>query len=730
MVERARSAQVETPRHRRRGWRVAGAVAAVLVLALAACEAAGWPFLVGPAERLLSRVLEREVLLHDEGHGGATVRFLGGVKAAAPVLQIAAPAWSDQPYFLRAEDAAMRLSYGALWRARQGERLDIARLRARHLVVHAERRADGRASWQFGEPKPEPARERGLPRVGELVLERGELSYVDAVLRADFRATVQLAEGTADGPGLRASAEGRYDGRPLRARLSAAGAMPLLASGEAAQPTPVQLSLEAAGASLRFDGRVADVLRLHKLAGAVSVSGPSLGAVGSLFGVTLPTTGPFVLKGHVAKTGGVYHFVADDARVADSRLRGALAFDTTREPSLLSGRVGGPRLVLADLAPSVGARATQAPPGRAEATREARKAAEERRRKARQPPEPSPPKRIAEATGAGPNRMPGERPAGQAEAPAAAASAVLPQRDFDLPALRAMDANVLLDFERVDLGDAFERPLEPLKAHLTLAGGRLSIADIDARTADGRVSGSVTLDGTGRVAQWRADLRLAGVRLERWLRQERGDDGQPWVAGVLSGRARVTGQGRSTADMLATLDGHIGASMRDARVSHLVVEAGGIDIAQALGVVVRGDDMLPVSCAAADIVADDGVLTPRAFVIDTPDSMISIDGRISLADETLDLRAVVSPKDFSPVTLRTPVRVTGRFADPQVELEKGPLGRKLAAAALLALVNPLAALIPLLDPGEGDKPGDGCAALAQRARGAAPASGGRSRVSR
>src|SRR5690606_3668845 len=127
------------------------------------------------------------------------------------------------------------------------------------------------------------------------------------------------------------------------------------------------------------------------------------------------------------------------------------------------------------------------------ATREAQQAERERRRKAREAAEePTTPERIAEATGAGPNPSPeaGRRdaPGAAAAAPrpaASAASDVLPQRDFDLPALRAMDANVLLDFARVDLGEAFATPLQPLKAHLRLDAGRLAITDIDARTADG-----------------------------------------------------------------------------------------------------------------------------------------------------------------------------------------------------------------------------------------------------
>jgi AsmA family protein len=88
------------------------------------------------------------------------------------------------------------------------------------------------------------------------------------------------------------------------------------------------------------------------------------------------------------------------------------------------------------------------------------------------------------------------------------------------------------------------------------------------------------------------------------------------------------------------------------------------------------------------------------MVIDTSDTAIWVEGSLSLASEELALRAVVMPKDFSPLTLRSPLRVTGTFADPSVSIDKAPLGKKLGTAFLLALANPLAALIPLIDGGD------------------------------
>ena len=317
---------------------------------------------------------------------------------------------------------------------------------------------------------------------------------------------------------------------------------------------------------------------------------------------------------------------------------------------------------------------------------------------------------LGPALGAAPD------PATTQKAPTA--GKVLPARPFDLAALRAMNANVLIDIAEVDLSTPVLQPLRPLRAHLRLEGGVLSLSDLDARTAQGRLTGGWRLDGRAQQALWDADLRWDGVQLGQWIRQARAEGAPPYISGQLHGRATLKGQGRSTAEILGSLDGRVHTELSEGTLSHLLVEAAGLDIAQAIGVALKADDALPVGCGVADLTAKDGVFRPRVMVLDTTDSAVWIDGSMSLASESLDLRAVVSPKDFSPLTLRAPVRVRGHFADPSVTLEAAPLGRKLGAAALLALLNPLAALLPLVDGGNTDdalRNAAACRRLMQRA---------------
>ncbi len=661
--------------------------ASVLLVVVAGGEALGWPFLAQPLNRWLSSQLERPVDLVSPDSARATaktmfsIRFVGGVRLQSSLIEVGAPAWSTAGHTLRARDVLLELRYVDLWRAYRGQSLHIERLRAKELDAQLERVADGRASWQFGsQAVPADTAERpALPSFGQIMLGAGTLRYRDEPLDIDVDLRLSLADADARAERLQMQATGTWRGQPLKVELRSS-ATPL--QGDAATRAALPLSLKASvgRANLLFDGQAEDD-RLGDLSGHFQLSGPSLAAVGDPLGVTLPTTAAFLSSGVLVKRGDAWYARVDDATVGASRLNGAFSFDAARPVPLLSGRLGGSRLLLDDLGPVVGT-----------ATSNAVAAAE-------LPVSTQPPK-------AAPKR-------------ARAQGKVLPDRPFDLVSLRAMDANVLIDIDHLDLGTRYLEALRPLRGHLQLRGGVLSLDDLQARTGEGRLSGNVGLDGRGAAAVWTARLRWDEIRLERWIHQVRDDKAPPFVSGRWSGQAQLRGDGISTAQILGSLKGQVRSSVRDGRISHLVVEGAGIDLAEALGLLVKGDKTLPVTCAAADLSVEDGVLRPRVFVLDTPDSTAWIDGTLSLAGETIDLRVVTSPKDFSPLTLRAPLRIGGSLADPQFTPEAAPLGLKVGAALLLGLLNPLAALIPLLDPGNADEAQRGaadCLALSQRGK--------------
>ena len=227
-------------------------------------------------------------------------------------------------------------------------------------------------------------------------------------------------------------------------------------------------------------------------------------------------------------------------------------------------------------------------------------------------------------------------------------------------------------------------------------------------------------DGRGLKVLWNANLAWSGVRLKRCVKQKRATGLPPYISGKLNGKALLKGHGKSTVEILASLDGSIHIELTQGAISHLGIEVAGLDIAESIGVFFKGDDALPVQCGVIDLQTKNGVFTPRVMVVDTTDTTVWVNDSLSLAAEKLNLRAMALPKDFSPLTLRTPLNVTGSFSNPQVSLEKNPVGLKLAASIFLAIINPLAAVIPLLDSGdtkEAKQRAAGCQSLMQKVRG-------------
>ena len=702
-------------------WRwIAVGTVAVVIVAFGVCEALGWPFLAGPMQRWLGDALERRVSF-SEGSAEqpkVAIHLLGGVEVSAAYIAIGAPAWSQEPYMLLVRDASMKLGYLDLFRASKGEPLRIRDLRARQLDSRIERLADGRASWQFGKKTNTPdtaAQPTAMPSFGRLQVDEGTSKYRDALIVTSLDANFSLTDGSrpasaaaavaasAASAGFQFAAKGTYQKSPVTVTLNTSGVLPVLAGDAAAVALPVALDARIGGAVMSFRGTATDALNLTALKGRFSVQGPSLAAVGDPLGVTLPTTGAFRTEGLIAKDGVVWNTVIDRATIGQSRLAGAFQYDPRPGVPVLSGRLTGSKLLLADLGPAVG---TSAPTGSTVSAPKATPVSAAKTAPGGPSAETSPVTRAAEKTTNTPPSKSNDKP-----------GRVLPDREFDLPSLRAMNANVLINIDNLDLGSSFLEPLKPLKTHLVLRDGVITLADLDARTGQGRLFGNLRLDGRGRLALWTADLGWNGIRLENWIHQVRGNDAPPYITGRLAGQARVAGEGKSTAAILGSLQGGVRFRLADGSISHLAVEAAGLDVAQGLGMLIKGDDSLPLNCTVADFKAERGVLTPRAFVIDTRDSLLVVDGTVSLLSEGIDLKVTTTPKDISPFALRTPVRLRGSFSDPSVSIDPSRLGPLVGAAAVLSLLNPLAALIPFIDLGDSEgaaKGADTCRALSQR----------------
>lgn len=666
---------------RRRTFIGLGLAGAALVAALVVAEHRGWPFLREPVQRAATRAAAVPVRLE----GPFRLHLFGRPRIEVGQLNLASAERFGAPHLVDARGVRLSWRWGDIWRWWRGDRLRLQALSADALDARLRRLDDGSANWQLGarEPRPEAEPLGGLPRFGSLVIGQGEVDWKDPIADVDIDIRLRGREGEAEAAnaGYQASFSGRYRALPLRLQAHAGGTLPLLNDPETAPDAPwvpVRVEGTAGAARLRFDGEAAALLGLPRLRGALALSGPSLAAVGRPLGITLPRTPPFELRGTLSQGDGVWRLQAERAHIGSSRLAGDLRFHQRARPRRLTGELQGQRLALADLGPAIGAGGGAAAPA------------------------PQGPRRV------------------------------LPQHRFDLPSLQAMDADVRVAIGSLDFGTRAMAPLRGLRTRVRLAQGVLRLDDLRAEVAGGRVEGMTQLDATARPAAWRARLEMNGVDVAGWLRglrregapapsaasalkrereraRQGGEQGlKSYLTGVLSARLDVTGAGQSTAEILGSLDGPIDLRLRDGTISHVATEAMGLDLAQALGVVVGGDRPLPLRCARFDLRAREGVVEPRLAVLDNRDSTVHVAGRVNLRDESLALRLVTRPKDWSPLSLRTPVTVGGTLGQPKVGIEGGRLaGRVAGAIALGAAAGPAAAVIPFIERGR-QEDGDPC----------------------
>ena len=658
-------------------------------------ETTGWPFLRQPLERALSRGADVPVRLQ----GSVKLHLIWRPRLEVEQLHIASDPRFKAPHLLEAQRVTLAWRWGDVWRWRRGDTLHLQALRADVLDAHLVRTADGTTNWPLGAERT-PRQETGapaeaaLPSFGELTVGQGQIAWVDALQDADVAVQLRGSEGSAastPGTGYAASITGRYRALPLKLDVHAGSTLPLLQDPDSAADAPwvpVRIKGTVAATRVLFDGQAASLLGTPRMQGKVEVAGPSLADVAKPLGLTLPRTPAFDLRGELQQDAGVWRLQTTRARIGSSRLKGDLQYQQLTQPPRLTGTLTGPKLALADLGPAIGG---------------------DRR-----------------ADPATPDGKPGNR--------------ALPQRRFDLPSLKAMDADVQVAIQELDFGTQTMAPLRQLKTRVLLDEGVLRLESLQAVVSGGQVKGMTSLDSNARSAKWEARLAFEGIDMAGWIRGLRPDSAegkappatataalqrerkearqggeqsvQAYLTGVLSGNLHLRGAGQSTAEILGSADGPLHLTLREGTLSHLITEALGLDLAQALEVVITGDRPLPLRCARFDLVARNGLIQPTLAVMDNRDSTMWITGQVSLRDESLNLHVVTRPKDWSLLSLRTPVTITGTLADPDVGIEpKGLVGRVLGALALGTVAGPAAAILPLLETGSGEAK-DPCSARA------------------
>ena len=448
-----------------------------------------------------------------------------------------------------------------------------------------------------------------------------------------------------------ATGGGRYRGESvdLGARVDSP-----LSLRDPSRPYHLDLRARAGATRAHVAGQLTAPIQLSGIDVRFELSGATLAHLYPLLGLAFPDSPPYRFAGQLVQGEQRWDYRDFEGTMGDSDMRGDARLDTGGKRPKFTAELKSRKLDFDDLAGLVGA---------------------------------------APATGKGETASPAQRAERARER---ADGRLLPDKPYDLVKLRAMDADVTLRAEQVL---SPKLPVERLHAHLLLEAGRVQVDPLELGIAGGELGGRVVLDGSGEPIALDTDLTARRLELGKLMTD---NELARTSVGRVGGRLQLRGKGNSVADMLAGADGEVGLAMGRGRVSNLLIELAGIDIAESLRFMLGKDRQIPIRCAYADFDVKGGIMQARALVFDTTDTAIFGRGTVSLRDERFDLRLHAKPKDLSPISLRSPLQVTGTFKDPDIKPAPGPLALRIAATAVLYAIAPPAALLATIDAGPGE----------------------------
>jgi uncharacterized protein involved in outer membrane biogenesis len=281
---------------------------------------------------------------------------------------------------------------------------------------------------------------------------------------------------------------------------------------------------------------------------------------------------------------------------------------------------------------------------------------------------------------------------------------VLPDMPFDSDRWDSIDADVRIKAGSIKRPK--QLPLEHLGAHIVMRDKVLTLEPLEFGIAGGKIAGTVKLDGQKEPIAATANLRVSDLSLPKLFPTIK--EGQASI-GDINGLIELAGRGDSVGEMLGAANGKVGVFIDGGKISRFMMELVALDLWGAARVKMKGDQPVGIRCGIADFGVKDGLMNTNAFVFDTDVVNVEGSGNVNLKSEELNLTLNPHPKDRSIASLNSPLYIRGTFGAPKFAPDWKRLGTKGAGALVMGVLNPLLAVLPLLQ--EGKEKESPCAAL-------------------
>lgn len=620
----------------------------------------GWNWARAPLQNMVADKTGRQLVI-----GGDLDVKLGwpAPHIIAKSVTFSNPVWAKKKQMLTADEVEFSVDLLKLFRSE----LVFPEVRLTKPAVFLELGSDGRKSWLLDlQQSDEKAR---IP-IGKLTLDNGVLGYDDIKQNTsihvqlstkssnlassasdstkDISLNINNAKLQADSASVIFNASGLYKGAAFKADGIGGSVLSL---HDEATPYPLKFDATIGKTIVKGDGNITSLLKLTAIDMQLAIHGDNLATLFQFFNVVFPDSHTYHVVGHIKHSDKLWQFDNFSGVIGKSDIAGTIQFDNNGVRRMMRGKLSCKVLDLNDLGPVIGAKKTQV---------------------------------ISKTTTDVPKTIEINN------------QHILPNIPFRTDRWNTVDADVTLSAESILRDKAL--PLEDLVVHLKMQDSVLTLDPLNFGFAGGQLNTHITLNGQQNPIQAHAKVSVRKVILSKLF---------PTInlahnsVGQINGDFDLSGQGNSVDRMLATANGRVSLVVAQGKVSKLLIEKIGLHLPEILQLKIAGDKTINLNCAVADFDVKHGVMQTNALILDTEISTVIGTGSVNLNQEKLDLTLNPKTRNTSIVALSTPIYVTGTFSNPIINVNKGKIAARGLGAIALGLLNPLLALIPLLDAGPG-----------------------------
>ena len=596
------------------------------------------PYITATASKVIGRQLRID--------GDLNVKLGWISRVSASQIQLENASWSKHPQM--AEIGAIDAQVD-LWQLIRYFRLVLPTVTVSQPNVILEKNADGSANWDLGAPQAVtepvvPDQRTVFPVIQKLIINDGTFLFdnEETKTKLELKLTQAEASGFLQQP-VELKAKGIYQKLPVNLSLDG-GSYDNLRSPK--DPYPLQINLGVGKLKANLTGNLTEPLAMKGEDVQLDIQGDDMSNLFPIIHLVFPSTPPYRLKGHLRHEGKTWSFSNFSGRVGNSDLAGTIRVDTEPKRPVMKADLVSNLLDFKDLAGFIGGK-----------------------------------------PGTSPDERASDEPEKQTATTKNENDRIFPDQSYDLERLRAMDADIRLRAKQIL---APNLPIDDLNAQLNLNDGVLKFNPAVFGVANGRLEIYSTFDGSKQPSKVNIDARLHHLDLKRFIKSTFAQK----TMGPIGGRIIVSGTGQSFRQLMATASGNTFIVMSGGEISDLLVRLAGLNVARALGVLVRGDRPIPIRCALLDLQGKNGQMGVQTLVFDTANTVVSGEGKIDLRNEKLDLMLTPVPKDFSPFSLRSFIRVNGTlkhisvFPDP-IKIGTESLFKKIVNVLAMLVLSPV-----------------------------------------